>query len=74
MTGNLKKNDDVLGTKDFDVDIGTGGLTEPDVPSRFGALVAESLSPGEGSRSDRAYEARVVATLARRAVERAFTS
>lgn len=56
------------------VDIGTGGLTEPDVPSRFGALVAESLSPGEGSRSDRAYEARVVATLARRAVERAFTS
>ncbi|UGQ15534.1 FAD binding domain-containing protein [Yinghuangia sp. ASG 101] len=54
------------------VDFGTGRLVDPEAPAHFGALVAEELSPGEGSRSTRAYEARVVAALARRAAERAF--
>ncbi|MCF2532282.1 FAD binding domain-containing protein [Yinghuangia soli] len=54
------------------IDPGTGLLTDPDAPARFGALVADGLSRSEGPRSARAHEARVVAALARRAAERAF--
>ncbi|WTX00413.1 FAD binding domain-containing protein [Streptomycetaceae bacterium NBC_01309] len=56
------------------VDPGTGRLTDPSAPTRFGALVADELAPGEGSRSNRAFQARVVATLAKRAAERAFSA
>ncbi|GAA4990618.1 FAD binding domain-containing protein [Yinghuangia aomiensis] len=54
------------------IDPGTGRLVDRDDAARFGALVAEGLSPGDGSRAARAHEARVVAALVGRAAERVW--
>jgi CO/xanthine dehydrogenase FAD-binding subunit len=55
------------------IEPGSGRLTDPGAPGRFGAMVADALSPGDGPRATRAHEARVVAALARRAAERALS-
>jgi CO/xanthine dehydrogenase FAD-binding subunit len=56
------------------LDPATGRLADPGDAERFGVMVAEGLSPGDGSRAARAHEARVVAALAGRAAERVWAA